>query len=106
MRKITVTERNGSAAMTITLELTPEIEARVQAQAAARGLPVRTYLQNVIEQLAGATADGDRTLALFAQWQTEDATNDPAEIAARNHEWEALEASLKANRLSLRARRA
>jgi hypothetical protein len=35
--------------MTVTLELKPEIEARIRAKAAARGLPVEKFLEAVIE---------------------------------------------------------
>jgi hypothetical protein len=38
--------------MTVTLELKPEIEARVAAQAAAHGMSVEAYIQSVIESLA------------------------------------------------------
>lgn len=39
--------------------------------------------------------------ALFAQWDAEDATDDPDEIARRNPEWETTKAALEANRFSL-----
>jgi hypothetical protein len=35
--------------MTVTLELKPEVEARVRAKAAERGLPVEKFIQSVIE---------------------------------------------------------
>jgi hypothetical protein len=35
--------------MTVTLELTPEIEERIRAKAAARGLPVEKFIETVIE---------------------------------------------------------
>jgi hypothetical protein len=39
--------------MTVTIELKPEIEARVKSEAEALGLPVEDYLESVIEsQLA------------------------------------------------------
>lgn len=39
--------------MTVTIELKPEIEARVKSEAASLGLPVEDYLESVIEsQLA------------------------------------------------------
>jgi len=37
--------------MTVTLELKPEVEARVAAQAAAHGMSVEAYIQSVIESL-------------------------------------------------------
>jgi plasmid stability protein len=38
--------------MTVTLELKPEVEARVAAQAAAHGMSVEAYIQSVLESLA------------------------------------------------------
>lgn len=39
--------------MTVTIELKPDIEARVKTEAEARGLPVEDYIESVIEsQLA------------------------------------------------------
>jgi hypothetical protein len=35
--------------MTVTLELKPEVEARIRARAAERGLPVEKFIQSVIE---------------------------------------------------------
>ncbi|MBM4045059.1 MAG: hypothetical protein FJ279_08095 [Planctomycetes bacterium] len=48
--------------MTITLELKPEIEARLVAQARAEGVPLDAYLQKVIEQ--ATTPEAHRRLAL------------------------------------------
>ena len=42
--------------MTVRLEINPEIEASLSAQAAAKGLPLDAYLQDVIEDLARAQA--------------------------------------------------
>ena len=38
--------------MTVRLELKPEVEASLNDQAKAKGVPLDTYLQNVIEDLA------------------------------------------------------
>jgi hypothetical protein len=43
-------------AMTVRLEIKPEIEASLNAQAAAKGLPLDAYLQDAIEDLARAPA--------------------------------------------------
>jgi hypothetical protein len=44
------------AVMTVRLEITPEIEASLNAQAAAKGIPLDAYLQDAIEDLARAPA--------------------------------------------------
>jgi len=42
------------AVMTVRLELKPDVEENLAAQARARGVPLDTYLQSVIENLARA----------------------------------------------------
>jgi hypothetical protein len=42
------------AVMTVRLELRPEVEENLAAQARARGVPLDAYLQGVIEDLARA----------------------------------------------------
>jgi hypothetical protein len=44
------------AVMTVRLEIKPDIEANLAAQARARGIPLDAYLQHAIEELAGAKA--------------------------------------------------
>jgi hypothetical protein len=40
--------------MTVRLELKPDVEARLTAQAESKGVPLEVYLQSVIEELAQA----------------------------------------------------
>lgn len=42
--------------MTLRLDLKPEVEARLAAQARARGVPLSAYLQDILEDLARAEA--------------------------------------------------
>ena len=44
--------------MTVRLELKPDVEANLSAQARARGVPLDAYLQDVIEEVARADAAG------------------------------------------------
>ena len=48
----------------------------------------------------------DPTLALFAQWDEEDANMTPAEVAEENRRWEELKTSINAERDRAGARRA
>lgn len=48
--------------MTVRLELRPDIEANLAAQARARGIPLDAYLQGVLEDLA--RAEGNRPASL------------------------------------------
>ena len=56
--------------MTVTLELKPEVEERLVAEAKARGLSVETYILNVLEKEA---PNGEVSFALTAipeKWKT------------------------------------
>jgi hypothetical protein len=56
--------------MTVTLELRPEVEERIVAEAKARGLSVETYILTVLEKEA---ANGAASFALTAtpeEWKT------------------------------------
>jgi hypothetical protein len=48
--------------MTVRLELKPDVEASLAAQARARGVPLDAYLQSVIEDLARAETAGSVSL--------------------------------------------
>jgi hypothetical protein len=67
--------------MTVTLELKPEVEARVIEQAAAYGVPVEEFLQSVIE---GSLSNGEEKpfyeTATAEEWETalDDFANSPA----------------------------
>ncbi len=55
--------------MTVTLELKPEVEERIVAEAKARGLSVETYILNVLEKEA---TNGKASFALTAtpeEWE-------------------------------------
>lgn len=51
--------------MTVKLELQPDIEANLAAQASARGLSLDTYLQNVVEDLAKGNGAPPMNLLTF-----------------------------------------
>ncbi|HJZ82923.1 MAG TPA: hypothetical protein VKD91_21330 [Pyrinomonadaceae bacterium] len=55
--------------MTVTLDLKPEVEQRIAAEAKARGLSVETYILSVLEREA---TNGESSFALTAtapQWK-------------------------------------
>ena len=61
-------------------------------------MPVQQFArETLLARLPGGMPD-DPTLALFAQWEAEDGTDDPDEIADRVRDWEELKAGLNANR--------
>jgi hypothetical protein len=96
--------------MTLSIELTPDEEARLQAAAREQGLdPAICAHRLLTEHLPPLGADAaqaserDRTIELFEQWEAEDATDDPEEIARRNQEWEELKAQMNATRAEMGA---
>jgi hypothetical protein len=91
--------------MTLQIELTPEEEARLTAAAQEQGVDPAECARRVLsEHLPPIDSEDrsakakDRTIELFEQWEAEDATDDPEEIARRIQEWEELKAGLNANR--------
>lgn len=54
--------------MTVTLELKPEVEARIVEQAAIRGVPVEDFLESVIEDsLSGG--EGQDSYQTLEEWE-------------------------------------
>jgi hypothetical protein len=86
--------------MTLTIDLTPEEEARLRAAAHSQGLDPAAYVKRTVIEHLPPLQPGAATLALFARWEAEDATEDPQEIAARNREWEELKSSMNASRVA------
>ena len=91
--------------MTLTLELPPEVEGALASEARRKGTtPAQLVLEDLRSRYPAPKPRQDKMTALFAQWDAEDATDDPEEIARRNQEWEATKKSLEANRFSLEGR--
>jgi hypothetical protein len=88
--------------MTLTIQLAPEEEARLRAAAQSQGVDPGECARRLLAEHLPPLQPGAATLALFARWEAEDATDDPQEIAARTREWEELKANLEAGRISLR----
>lgn len=84
--------------MTLTLDLTPEEEARLESAAQSQGVALSDCAKRLLEEHLPPIPPGAGTLALFAQWAAEDATDDPEEIAARNQEWEELKRGMNESR--------
>lgn len=88
--------------MTLTLELPPEVEGALATEARRKGkTPEQLVLDDLRIRYPTSKNSPDAMTALFAQWEAEDATDDPEEIARRNQEWETTKAALEATRFSL-----
>jgi hypothetical protein len=89
--------------MTLKLDLPPDVEDRLRSEAERRGLEPEAYALGLIEVgLAPQPTPNNSLARLFAQWQTEDATDDPAEIARRQRDWEELRKALNEDHGSFR----
>jgi plasmid stability protein len=90
--------------MNVRIELTPEEEARLRAAAARNGVSTDECARQVLTAHLPPDKSIDRTLELFAQWEAEDATNDPDEIRRAEEELAELKAGLNAPRAAAGAR--
>jgi hypothetical protein len=84
--------------MDITIKLTEDEEARLRAAADRNGVSASECARQLLVTHLPPGEPKDRTLELFAQWEAEDATDDPEEIARRNREWEEFKANMNATR--------
>lgn len=96
--------------MSFSLEPAPELQGELVDLARRRQLPPQHLLDQAVSEWlakqrtpeAAPAAPVSPMLALFAEWDTEDETDDPEELARRRREWDETRASLEANRLTLR----
>ena len=88
--------------MTLTITIPPETERRLKTEAARLGVDETEFATRLIEQgLPKPRPVVDQaTLDLLAKWDAEDATDDPAEIARRQGEWEEFSKSMNENSIS------
>ena len=89
--------------MTLTLDLSPDLESRLRSEAERRGLEPEAYAVGLLEQQLAVRTNPDNSLArLFAKWDAEDATDDPAEIARRQRAWDEIRKALNESHGSYR----
>ncbi|HET6250443.1 MAG TPA: hypothetical protein VFE47_22335 [Tepidisphaeraceae bacterium] len=88
--------------MTLTLQLPDDVATRLELEAKRRGVMVGECLAQIVQERLPDANALNALSEMFAQWDREDATDDPAEIAARQAEWEELKKNLNANRGSQR----
>ena len=88
--------------MTIKIDLAPDVKSRLEAQASRLGLETTEYARQLIEEnLPQASPEPGSLAKLFAEWEAEDATDDPAEIERRNREAEEFMQNLARNRIEM-----
>jgi hypothetical protein len=92
----------GEAPLTLNIELTPEEERRVRS-AQAKGLDVTAMIKGLLAGLPEVPETEhpeDKTLAILAQWQEEDATEDLDELTRRDAELAEFKANMNAHRFA------
>ena len=93
--------------MSVALDLTPAEELRLREAARRRGvMPEALAHELVVDRLPlQSTGADDPLVALLDQWDAEDASMTPEEMAAEREQWEALKANLNAERERAGSRR-
>lgn len=86
--------------MTVTLELTPTEEARLAEASRRTGLPPAEAIHSVLAEHLPLidVEENDPTLALFAQWNAEDAAMTAEETDAEQRLWERFEQGVNETR--------
>lgn len=94
--------------MTLTIELTPTEEARLTAAARQAGLAPTELARKLVTEhlpLVAPPLPEDPTLALFAQWETDDAHMTPEEVAEAQRDYAEFTRRMNAERARAGARR-
>ena len=96
--------------MTVLLELSPEVEAKLTAKAAERGLAVPDYVKSMVEQTvkqeilidhsAQQQKGNQEALTFLRQRMAEDKTDDPEELEERRIEWEEFKQAINESHTS------
>jgi hypothetical protein len=86
--------------MTLTIELDPQLERRLQVEAAKSGVEPKEFVRQVLDNaLPLPTGSQAASLQeLFNNWAADDATDDPEEIARREQECEEFKRNLNESR--------
>jgi hypothetical protein len=87
--------------MTLTVQMDEELARKLADEARRQGVDPQEYARRLIEEKVGRPEPlrtNRSTLDLLAQWDREDATDDPAEIARREEELRLLKTALNENR--------
>jgi len=89
--------------MTLTLELAPETEAWLAAEAEQQGVGPEDVAQRVLNERAMPTGSPvnetpQAAMAMLMRWRAEDATDDPEEIRIAEEELAEFRRNMNANR--------
>ncbi len=82
--------------MGLMIDLSPDVETRLQQEATRRGIDKAEYARQLIE--SSLPAPRNALSALLRSWREEDATDDPEEIKAAEEELAEFKRAMNANR--------
>src|SRR5437868_628051 len=83
------------------IALSPEIESRLKGEASRQGLEAAEYARRLIEESLPKPPVDQATIDLLDQWERDNATDDPEEIARRQIEFEEFKEGMNRNRLEM-----
>lgn len=97
--------------MTLTVFLEPELERRLIEEASREGLDPSEYVRRIIAERLGSPSprssapglspEAAATLKILEDWERENATADPEELARRAREGEEFMQNLARNRIEI-----
>jgi hypothetical protein len=86
----------------VTIALPAEIELRLESEASRQGIATEEYVkQLILHHLPSPSQAASSVKILFDRWQEEDRTDDPAELARRQQEFEQFKEAMNRNRLEM-----
>jgi hypothetical protein len=95
--------------MSLTIELSPDEHARLDAAAKQEGMApedlARKVLTDHLPPLVPPPQSEDPTLALFRQWEQEGTARTPEEAARENELWAQFQANVNETRAALGMRK-
>ncbi len=83
----------------LTITLAPEVETRLQDEARRQGMDVADYASKLLED--ALPAHDQVTIDLLNKWESDTWTDDPAEIARRQVEFEEFKKGMNRKRLEM-----
>jgi hypothetical protein len=88
----------------LTLNLSPEEEARLSAEARKKGVEPEECVRQLLRDHLPPIASGEATRALLRSWREEDETPDPTEVEAAQRELDEFKKGMNDERARAGAR--
>ncbi|HZL37623.1 MAG TPA: hypothetical protein VFC78_20060 [Tepidisphaeraceae bacterium] len=85
----------------LTIALPPDIESRLKGEASRRGVDAMEYAAKLIEEGLAKPPVDQASIDILTQWERDNDTDDPEEIARRQVEFEEFKEAMNRNRLEM-----